>query len=227
MVAEPRAKFEIIMKVVTGLLLPAAIFYLGHTFTHQQQQLEHANSLIPQLGSENARVREMATGVATYLAEHNELPGELVPVLLGIAKSDPSPQVALGASAALVPLENRNSELARRIEQDFAAFPSRIYIHITSESQRAAAKSLRTRLLEVLGGGFTVPGIERRQGPRHNELRFFKKSDRGDARRIAEALKALGVEVSLHDLTPEYESARQVRPGTFEIWLGKGFRAHS
>ena len=179
--------------------------------------------MIEPLASENLRERLIAIKVAGYLAEMNELPLELLPVLEDLAKSDPSAVAAQAASAAVEQVKQANPALQPQIEASFEQLPARIYFHIDTESQRARARSVATRLTEALGSGFVVPGIERKRGPTRSELRFFKSGEAAEAGRIAAKLAELGVGVELKDLSARYEASSEIRPRHFELWLGDDF----
>jgi len=192
------SKLDIVLKAIVGVGMPAVLFLVGHQFTLQQQaaadanrQLERVTSLIQPLASDKPRERKLAIVVVGYLAKTNQLPPEFVPVLQHIIKDDPSAVEAQAASVALEQVEETNPHLRPEIEADFKAAPARIYFHINSDSQRKPARKLGSQLIEALGPGFVVPGVEKRRGPSRSELRFFKQSEKEEAERIATFLLQL------------------------------------
>jgi hypothetical protein len=132
------SKVDILLKV----LVPVALLVVGQSFTCQQehaalatQRIERLSTLIGPLSSENARERKLAIEVAGYLANLGELPLELVPTLLSIAKEDPSSAAAQAASVALDQVERTNPQLRPQIEATFAEL-RRDLLHVSTEAQR-------------------------------------------------------------------------------------------
>lgn len=226
---EPRdgwSKADIVLKAIASVALPIAVFWFGHQVALHQQAAAEANlkierltSMLGSLASENERERRIAIEVAGYLGKIEQLPLELIPVLLTIARDDPSAATAKAASSALSNIEASNTDLKKQIERDLSVLPARIYFHISSSSQRENAQDLRERLVSALGSDFSVPGIERRDGPTSSELRFFKKAEEDEANRIAKMLKDLGLSVAVRDLSNRYEDSKSIRPRHYELWL--------
>lgn len=104
---------------------------------------------------------------------------------------------------------------------DSATIPARLYIHIRDEQQRPAAKRAGE---QVKAAGFVVPGIERMvdKGPQVTELRYFRKADEAEAKRLQTVLQRAGVAVRLSDLSASYENSKSIRPGHFELWFAPG-----
>lgn len=101
----------------------------------------------------------------------------------------------------------------------------RVYLHISDESQRAAAEALETQLEQQRLGGrpIVVPGVELVAPQPTSSLRCLKVADC----RLADALKSLveqslpGVRLETFNLSARFENEAGVRPGTYEIWLGR------
>ncbi len=231
--SEPRdiwAKVDILLKAIASVALPIALFWFGHQVTLQQAasaaanlRIERLTSLLGSLASENERERRIAIEVAGYLAKIEQLPLELVPVLITIASDDPSSVTARAASNALSKVETASPALKPEIEKGLSSLPARIYFHISRLEQRTDAQSLRERLVSKLGTGFSVPGIERKDGPATNELRFFKKEEASEANDIVNALRELGLNVDVKDLSSRYQNSTGIRPRHYELWLGTQF----
>lgn len=104
---------------------------------------------------------------------------------------------------------------------DTATIPPRLYIHIRNEQQRSAAKQAGE---QVKAAGYVVPGIERLvdKGPQVTELRYFRKADEADARRLQAVLEKAGVETKVSDLSASYKDSKSIRPGHFELWFAPG-----
>jgi len=96
----------------------------------------------------------------------------------------------------------------------------RIYIHIRAEEDRKFSASVAEKLK---AGGFVVPGIERLvdRGPPSAQLRYFRKSEEPEAKRIVDLLKSGGVDVSPRYVAG-YEASDKIRPGHYELWFPAG-----
>lgn len=125
--------------------------------------------------------------------------------------------------SAQVALTSAKEEVAqaRATVPDTVRIPARIFIHIRGEYQREAAKKIGARLQAA---GYLVPGIERLvdKGPEATELRFLRKAEQEEAAKIVGLLNKMGVQVKLADHSANYENAKNVRPGTYELWFAPG-----
>lgn len=136
--------------------------------------------------------------------------------------------------ASLKKVEERNFELAQqsltsakeevvqaraRILEPIKISP-RIVIHIRGEYQREAAEKIGAQLRSA---GYIVPDFElMNTGPNATELRFLRKAEQEEAMKIVGLLNKMGMQVKLADHSAEYENAKNVRPGTYELWLAPG-----
>lgn len=111
------------------------------------------------------------------------------------------------------------SEVAEEADARSKLLP-RIYIHIRAEEDRAHCAAVAAKLEQA---GFVVPGIERLvdRGPDSSQVRYFRKSEESGARRIADILKAAGVDVRLA-YVGGYEESDKIRPGHYELWFAPG-----
>ena len=93
----------------------------------------------------------------------------------------------------------------------------RLYVQIASDGDRLAATAWQALLQEW---GVVVPGIEVVGGrsPRTSELRFFRKAEEKEARRISDQLRRAGVQVQT-TYVPGYENSNKVKPMQFELWF--------
>lgn len=234
------AKAEVISKIVSALFLPIALLWLGTWLSGQQRQADairdtaqrqadairntaesNANRLtlmLKSLSSDSARERLLATKVTEYFGKNNQLPGELVPVLLEIAAKDPNKEVSDGAFQSASAVAQTNKDLAPTIEKELNAIPARVYIQIANESQRDKAGQIRAKLIEK---NFLVPGIENVSGkaevPKNTNVRFFNEQDRTAAETVVGILHSAGITKAFAYPV----SGQKARPGTLEIWFSQ------
>lgn len=236
-------KIDIIAKVLTAIaaiVLPIIILHLGNQYTEEQKKLEAARQeklkeiemsrqrsegnasrlsmLVDQLSSENIKKRQMAIVVAEYLGKKDQLPQEIIPVLIATATSDPNKVVSADARQSLENIADRNPALAKTIIEGLASSPPLVYIQYAKNSQEAKANKIRQ---DLQNAGFSAPGIENVGDdigpkpiiPQNNEIRYFKESDRSHMDKIMDILKSNGI-----------ANVRQVflpvrNPGPIEIWF--------
>ena len=126
----------------------------------------------------------------------------------------------------------KKQELNDKIEQKEAPLVSsynnlapRVYIQISEESQRPAAKSLQSTLLNE---NFLVPGIENigKKGntyvPSKTEVRYYREEEQADALRLISIIKNQNIGLQINEVPQKIPgNGRGTRPGHFEIWFSK------
>jgi hypothetical protein len=104
----------------------------------------------------------------------------------------------------------------------------RIYIHITEESQRPAARSLQQSLgkIRLASGRVVAPGIEFvTNGTSRNVLRCFKAAEcENPGRQLLTAIneRVTSTKFEMQDLSDRYGDSTKLRPLHFEIWFAPG-----
>jgi hypothetical protein len=113
-----------------------------------------------------------------------------------------------------------------QIQQQLQTPPERaaptVYIQIVDESDRVAARGLAARLKDA---GYTAPGIElvpRAANLRSNELRYSKRADAEEAKRLEQVLAGFGLSAVTTKYMERYEENERVRPNQFELWIARG-----
>lgn len=112
--------------------------------------------------------------------------------------------------------EKSREAIAKAVEAEpgLAQVAGRVYLHIREEDQRPKAREIG---LKLRGLGYIVPGIERvPQGPDRSEVRYFKKTDEGEGKRLAEAVGG-GAEAKY---VAGHEDSKTLRARHFEVWFG-------
>ena len=100
-----------------------------------------------------------------------------------------------------------------------AALLPRIYMQIVDRADSPRAQTIRKALQEA---GYLVLGIEyvpKAQALKSTDVRFYHAAERGEAEKIAQALKNAGeANVNLNYLQ-QFENSTTARPNHFEVWL--------
>jgi hypothetical protein len=238
------SKAEIIVGILSGILLPIVVAVVGGIYTfvqdrnhdanviqqHQneevQRRADRATTLLKHFASESKRERLLAIKVAEELAKEKQLPSELVPAMIELAKNDPAAEVSGAATEATNKITDVTTTedgtlktVPSTASQTLAKLPARVYVHISNENQRQEAKQIAAKLQEK---GFSVPGIERvDESPTDSELRYFAGSEPADAQTLANELEQSGIKVKLVDLSQRYKNSTSIRPRHYELWIGK------
>lgn len=99
----------------------------------------------------------------------------------------------------------------------------RIYIQIGSESQRAPARALASKLEDA---GYIMPGIELVSGfkGQKSDVRHYSddQNTKKELQRLIELLNGQGVR-PISKYLPQFRNLAQSRPLQFELWLGQDF----
>jgi hypothetical protein len=110
--------------------------------------------------------------------------------------------------------------LEKTIESDpnVARTIARVFIHIRDKSQHASARRIATLLQKQ---GFIVPGVEILvdRGPTTTQVRYFRRDEADEARRIVKILLEAGVRDASESLVAGYENSTGVKPRQYEIWF--------
>lgn len=142
--------------------------------------------------------------------------------LLKAIDGDLAAKLATAVSEA-EPKQSKVRQVANEVAEEADARSKllpRIYIHIRAEEDRKYSASVAEKLK---ASGFVVPGIERLvdRGPSSSQLRYFRKSEEPEAKRIVDLLKSNGVNVSPKYIAG-YEASDKIRPGHYELWFPTG-----
>jgi hypothetical protein len=221
------SKIEILSKIVAALFLPIMLLIIAQIYTTRQKLADEARiaaennahrltEILTHLSSDNDKERKLTVIIATYFAEHNQLPGELLPALSNIAANDPNQEVANAAQQSLTAAAETNKALAPAAKQFLKQLPGRVYIHIPTEEQRGLAEHIISLLKDT---GLNTPGIQRvsvRQIPNQTELRYFYDEDAQEAQTIHDLLDKNSITTTVKQI-PGYEG--KASPKQFELWL--------
>lgn len=140
-------RFEIVGKLVAALVLPVVLFVLAQQFNsaastrdatrqsevrtveQEQRRIDRASALLEGLASSNERLRALNVQWARFLQAKRQLPEDAAALLLEVATTDPSPEVATAAArvAADVALGNKTvRDLAANKLRDLAPNAGRL-----------------------------------------------------------------------------------------------------
>lgn len=218
-------RFDILAKATIPVILFYATFQINDQAQQRAQlqlQADRAERLLTRLLSDKEDERLASLAIVSFLAKQGQFPDELMPVLTHLAGKDKQENVAEAAAVALkkVADEAKDEKVANLARQNLQTLPSRVYIHVRSESQLPAAEHLK-ELLEA--NMLAVPSIVRvASGPSRPELRYYRKEERAEAEKIVDLLHREGIGAALNDLSERGEfKGVAIRARTFEYWFAQ------
>ncbi len=141
------------------------------------------------------------------------------PIAPPIAPAVSAPSPGPGPSVAAAPPPPRPVVSA-------TASPLRVFVQIHDADQREAARALvqRLRAITVDGHPIIVPGIQLVGSATQNSVRCLKAADCVLNEKLAAAISAqlVGANLDTLNLSGRYDSAPNVKAGTYELWFGPG-----
>ena len=225
MMAERKSWIEIVpMPLVVALVGIAGTYFI----TTQQERNAQAMREVQLASTRELADADRQVKILEIFAEKVTSPDEnqriLALRLLSALDDELAKKLARAVSRG-EPEESRVRMVANQVAEEASVRSRRtvrptVYIHIRSEEAR---KSARTVAEQLEARGYVVPGIERlvNVGPNSSQLRFFRESDKQEARQILDALESLGLGVGLEH-TRGYETSDAIRPRHYELWFAPG-----
>ncbi len=192
--------------------------------------------LLNQLTSQDANVRVDGVKGLVAMDQRQDLPRELVPVVLAVSSKDDNQEVSKAASYFFsLAAREANTDLTVSILKsaesnttlaDANNLAPRIYIQVASDRQRGRADKIAG---ELKNNGFTVPRLElvdSRHAPKTNQLRYYKSTDEAqepadpNVDKILQIITAKdGPKWSKVALPASFKAGSG--PGHFEVWFAK------
>ncbi|HEX8668596.1 MAG TPA: hypothetical protein VF727_09535 [Allosphingosinicella sp.] len=195
---------------------------------------------VPEITSDRPKSARVAAVVLTHLAKNGSLDQGLnhaVTEIIGEAYSagtaqDATPQERAVADA-IAKVADPSSAAVGPASAPAAAAPAavrpsaplavqlapRVYIQIPDNALRQRARELEGQLEAA---AIQVPGIEYvpAASPDRTQVRYYLADDRNAAKKVADIARQSGfADVAVVKLADKYAS--RVRPGHFELWIGK------
>ena len=247
---EKRAK---IVSAYGGLLLPVAVLVATLMFNHSNARTAARQKCVDQtlqvLNSEAARSdagqsptreqerRQMLATMGDLMLQSCGSAGiEIPPLVSATLEREGREAEGTQVGAVLSRVADRAEQSGER-EGPAIVLPSTpaprpvtgtvlLYIHISEESQRAAAEALARGLegAAFAGRRIDVQGVELVANRGDDSLRCLKRADCARVGELAALVnqRLAGRSIRAVDLSARFENARNVAPGTYELWFGAG-----
>ena len=200
-------------------LIPFVLALVGILGTHFITQQQQKNA---QAQADSVRQLKVLEIFAEKISSPDEQQRLLALKLLRAVDDDLAAKLA-SAVAEIEPPQSKVSQVANEVATEARALQEllpRVYVHVTGNEERESARAL-AQLLE--SKQLVVPGIQRvgAKSPKISQLRYFKKSEENEAKRILQIIGEKGYKVSLEYISG-YEDSKAIRPMHFELWFTAG-----
>ncbi|HTN96982.1 MAG TPA: hypothetical protein VL101_08390 [Nordella sp.] len=212
---------EVMVQLLATVMIPLTVAGTGLYYTRWQQNLSDLKTMIDLVSDENSEKRKFGIAMLEYLLKNDKVPVEFVAAQLDYANSSSDKQMLPLMEAALMKASDENAAVAETFRKALERLPSRLFVHIMNDQQRACISTMLLSLKDADRTQISVPLIAQVNwdGKQH-ELRVLKDSDMERGQGIANMFGALGLELKVVNLTTIWEGAKKVRPNTFELWFG-------
>jgi hypothetical protein len=170
--------------------------------------------LLTDMASDDDKTRALAIETMKSLAANNKVDPALIPVIQEILKNR-DPEAANDIKKAI----QRAAESAPKPTPTPNATnqATRIFIHITDESQRQRAQQIQAKLRSL---GFYAPQIQLVDyGPSYNQLKYFHRNETDAAKAMVTTLKSIGIDGVRENYIEGYENSTLIKPNQFELWF--------
>ncbi len=216
-----RAWRDIILQMTASIMIPLTIAGMGLYYTRWQQNVNDLKTMIDLVSDDRPERQKYGVAMFEYLLKNDKVPVEFVAAQLEYANNSADPQLLSAMERALTKAAEANQNVQAVFTEAVARLPSRIFVSVMDEKQRACFSKLLMSLKDNDEALITVPSISlAKWDGKVNEIRAMKDEDVAKAEAIANWLRGLGFEIEVVNLTKRWSGAKKVRPNTFEIWFG-------
>jgi hypothetical protein len=214
---------EIMFQAAATIMIPLTVAGMGWYYTRWQQNLNDLKTMIDLVSDDNAERRKYGVAMFEYLLKNDKVPVEFVAAQLDYANNSSDQDLLPLMEAALLKASRTNPGVAQVYSEAMGRLPSRIFVHIVSDDQRACMRNLVDALKDGDKATITVPSIVKAAwGGTSTELRVLRDGDLARGGLLRDLFQSVGFPVKLVDLSASWDGAKRVRPNTFEMWFGAG-----
>ena len=216
-----RAWRDIMIQMTASIMIPLTIAGMGLYYTRWQQNVNDLKTMIDLVSDDKPERQKYGIAMFEYLLKNDKVPVEFVAAQLEYANNSSDPQLLGAMERALTKAAQANQSVQAVFTEAVERLPSRIFVNVMNEQQRACFSKLLVSLKDNDEALITVPSIAlAKWDGKVNEIRAMKDEDMPKAELIATWLRSFGFEIEVVNLTQRWAGAKKVRPNTFEIWFG-------
>ena len=216
-----RAWRDIMLQMTASIMIPLTIAGMGLYYTRWQQNVNDLKTMIDLVSDDKPERQKYGIAMFEYLLKNDKVPVEFVAAQLEYANNSSDPQLLGAMERALTKAAQANQSVQAVFTEAVERLPSRIFVNVMDEKQRACFSKLLMSLKDNDEALITVPSIAlAKWDGKVNEIRAMKDEDMPKAELIATWLRSFGFDIEVVNLTQRWAGAKKVRPNTFEIWFG-------
>ena len=209
------------IQTTASIMIPLTIAGTGLYYTRWQQNVNDLKTMIDLVSDDKPERQKYGVAMFEYLLKNDKVPVEFVAAQLEYANNASDPQLLVAMERALVKAAQVNESVEQVFTEAVGRLPSRVFVSVQNEQQRACFSKLLASLKDNDGALITVPSIAlAKWDGKVNEIRAMKDDDVEKAERIANWLRGMGFEIDVVNLAGRWSGAKKVRPNTFELWFG-------
>ena len=212
---------ELLPPLITSTIIPLTVAGGGWYYTRWQQNLADLRTMIDLVTDPQAEKRKYGIAMFEYLLKNDKVPVEFISAQLDYANSSSDKDLLPLFETAIQKASQVNASVNSAFQEASARLPSRLFVHIVTDGQRYCLPALLAQMKDGDRASVTVPStIPVKWAGDGHELRYFKRDDRKRAEGLAGLFASVGLQLTLKDLSSSWSGARDLRPNTFELWLG-------
>ena len=212
---------DIMIQMTASIMIPLTIAGMGLYYTRWQQNVNDLKTMIDLVSDDKPERQKYGIAMFEYLLKNDKVPVEFVAAQLEYANNASDPQLLSSMERALSKAAQSNAGVQAVYAEAVGRLPSRIFVNVMNEKQRACFSKLLASLKDNDGASITVPSIAlAKWDGKVNEIRAMNDGDVPKAEAIAEWLRGVGFDIEVVNLANRWDGAKRVRPNTFEIWFG-------
>ena len=216
-----RAWRDIMLQMTATIMIPLTIAGMGLYYTRWQQNVNDLKTMIDLVSDDKPERQKYGIAMFEYLLKNDKVPVEFVAAQLEYANNASDPQLLSAMERALNKAAQSNAGVQAVYTEAVSRLPSRIFVNVMNEKQRACFSKLLAAMKDNDGASITVPSISlAKWDGKVNEIRAMNDADVPKAEAIAQWLRGVGFDIEVVNLANRWDGAKNVRPNTFEIWFG-------
>lgn len=222
-VQSAKAWRDVLLQMAATVMIPLTVAGMGWYYTRWQQNLSDLKTMIDLVSDSNPERQKYGVAMFEYLLKNDKVPVEFVAAQLDYANSSSDPELLTLMETALMKAAQVNTSVGKVFNEAVERLPSRLFVHVANDDQRACFRSLLASLKDNDKATITVPSITKgKWDGKQSELRVLKDGDSERAQVLAGLFGSAGLEVKVVNLAGVWDGARKVRPNTFELWFADG-----